>query len=375
MTGSRSPGDALSSRARHLLAVVLLAVAVGCTAPQDEPTAEDRIGAAVREQVDSDPVYDNVRAIVVSVDGETILEEYYGSSPDEYWPVQSVTKSVVATLVGIAVDQGLLRLDQPLDELLPSYRDRMRPRQATLTLEQVLTMTAGFPSESAIDARIFQKAADPVTASLDLWTGSVGEHVYSNAGAHLLSAILAEATGGSVLDYAREELFDPLGIDTEPAHEPLARPEAVEEYLAADFAWPVDRQGRHLAWAWLKLTPRDLLKLGELYLAGGEWEGEQVVSSDWVAAATGEQVDAAGGVLNNYGYQWWVGVLDGEPAALAWGYGGQAVAVVPSQELVAVVSTEVDFLEAPGATTRGLSPGLVKILIELAVMRNLDPLP
>src|SRR5687767_12424453 len=93
-------------RGRLVLAVVLLAVAAGCTAEPD-PTVEERIDAAVGELLDSDPAFDNLRAVAVSVDGETVFEEYYGTSPDVYWPVQSVTKSVVGTLVGIAVDQGL----------------------------------------------------------------------------------------------------------------------------------------------------------------------------------------------------------------------------------------------------------------------------
>jgi CubicO group peptidase (beta-lactamase class C family) len=115
-----------------------------------------------------------------------------------------------------------------------------------------------------------------------------------------------------------------------------------------------------------------MVKIGQLYLAKGVWEGEQVVSSAWVAAATRRQTAVSGGIQSGYGYQWWVGELEGMPAALAWGYGGQAVAVVPTLRLVAVVSTEIAFNEAAERTTRGLSPGLVKVLLESGIIRNLD---
>jgi len=129
----------------------------------------------------------------------------------------------MSTLVGIAVGEGRLRLDQPLAQLLPSYAATMTPAVAHTTLRQVLTMTAGL-------AGSFSVAGDLGFATSPDWVRAIlthpaqppgGSFVYSSGGSHLLSAILVTATGMSVLDYARAKLFDPLGIPTRPALQPL----------------------------------------------------------------------------------------------------------------------------------------------------------
>ncbi len=98
----------------------------------------------------------------------------------------------------------------------------------------------------------------------------------------------------SVLDYARSRLFNPLGIPTRPAAEPLMVPANTNAYYRADFARPVDRQGNHIAWGRLMLRPMDMAKLGMLYLNHGRWEGKQVVPADWVRRATTAQEQAKG---------------------------------------------------------------------------------
>lgn len=114
----------------------------------------------------------------------------------------------------------------------------------------------------------------------------------------------------------------------------------------AGFAWPVDPGGTHLGWGLVKLTPTDLLKLGQLYADKGRWIGAQVVPADWVQASTREQADSLMG--DSYGYQWWVTEADGEPAFYAAGFGGQFVEVVPDRHVVVVVLTEIDPLGDAG---------------------------
>jgi CubicO group peptidase (beta-lactamase class C family) len=339
---------------RSLAGVVLawsLAAAAACSGGSSAaPSLEDRVAAVVDEQLSLDPDFDAVRAIEVTVDGRTVFDDYPRSSADEHHPTMSVTKSVMGTLIGIAIDEGLIEdVGEPLGALLPDHADRMSRSLRTTPLREVLTMTSGIAGSSSDDDTAFMGAADPVAAALaSAARPPVREFAYSNGGAHVLGAVLVEATGRSVLDYARAELFDPLGIDTEPALEPPFAPRSLRPYLRAGFAWPVDARGLHLGWAGLKLRPGDLTRIGRLYLDGGRWRGEQVVSEEWVDAATSAQVPTDGGALESYGYQWWVGTVRGHPAFLAWGYGGQAIEVVPDLDLVMVAATELPELAGPG---------------------------
>ena len=181
-----------------------------------------RVAAGIDHEMALYTPYDRIRAILVKANGRTVFERYYRSTATESHNVASVTKSVMSTLVGIAVGEGKLRLDQPLAQLLPPYAATMTPAVAHATLRQVLTMTAGLAGPFNADDLGFATAPDWVRAILTHPArppgGSFG---YSSGGSHLLSAILVTATGQSVLDYARVKLFDPLGIPTRPALQPL----------------------------------------------------------------------------------------------------------------------------------------------------------
>ena len=129
------------------------------------PGAPDRPAPAADQLRDDITTYlerhrlTDVRAVIVVADERTVVEEYYNSTAQEYRGVFSVTKSVVSTLVGIAVDEGLLELEQTLAELLPKYAESMNPDVAGTTLEQLLTMTGGFPDTSSAPA--VGEQADP----------------------------------------------------------------------------------------------------------------------------------------------------------------------------------------------------------------------
>jgi CubicO group peptidase (beta-lactamase class C family) len=227
------------------------------------PTAvEARLAAAIGQQLKSGQDYDRLRAIVVLVKGRTVFEQYYRSSPEQYRNSFSVTKSVMSTLIGIAVGEGKLHPNDTLAELLPTYAAGMSRDVARTTLRQVLTMTAGFPGEIDAPDTTFTASRDWVGSILKRQARQPGDtFAYSEGAAHLLSAILVNATGMSVLEYARARLFDPLGIVTRPALEPLYKPETLDAYLAADFAWSIDPQRRHIGFSDIKLRPRDMAKL------------------------------------------------------------------------------------------------------------------
>jgi CubicO group peptidase (beta-lactamase class C family) len=336
------------------LAACLAVLLPGCTSaprPARPPSTPDPVAAAVAADFNTHTADDQIRAIIVTVAGRTRFERYYRSSANESRSAWSVTKSVVSTLVGLAINEGKLRLDDRLSAMLPRYAAKMSPRVAAVTLRQLLTMTAGFPDTSS------GFGVPELLGSPD-WVGFILSHqdsapgklfAYSDYGAHLLSPILEQATGQPVLSYARSRLFDPLGIPTRPAAQPLGDDAHLGEYERAGFAWPVDPQGLALGATQLKLRPRDMTRLGQLFLQGGQWEGKQVVPAAWARQATSAQ---AGAVYQppgdpklaptNYGYLWWVTTVVGAPSFFAWGLGGQLVQVVPARNLVMVVSSYVD---------------------------------
>jgi len=301
---------------------------------------------------------DLLRALLVSVDGDLIVEHYSPTSaPDVTANVYSVTKSVMSMLIGIAIEEGLIgSVEQTVGELLPSHAAAMTEDTAAMTLRQLLTMTGGLPGTpvgSFFDP--FESSGNWVDTILStpLEQPSGQQFIYSNASSHLLSAILTEATGRPALDYAREKLFEPLGIRSQPAATPVPKPDRadVAAYDAAPgFAWSVDPQGYQLGYSNIKITAADMIKLGRLYLDGGRWQGAELVPPAWVAESTRSQVQPDGGSGTGYGYQWWLGDVtgragDGHPTFAAMGYAGQLIEVVPDLKLVVAVSC----LDGPGA--------------------------
>ena len=281
-----------------------------------------------------------VRSVVLSVDGTTVVSIYQHRNPTEQAHVWSVTKSVVSILVGIAVDEGRLRLDQTLPELLPDHADAMSPQQQAITLRQLLTMTAGMAVD---DGGVNTESDDPLT--LLLTYGMSGEpgaaFGYSNASAQLVAAVLHRAIERPILDYAREKLFDPLGIVTRPAWEGTNRFQK-NGFDDARFAWMTDTAGTHTGAYGLRLTSPDLVKLGELYLNGGRWQGRQIVSQEWVAQSTTPQLTEAQQTEGQYGYFWWLfdDPDSGVTGFLAAGSWYQRIIVVPSRRVVLVVTAD-----------------------------------
>jgi len=230
----------------------------------------------------------------------------------------------------------------------------MKPTVARVTLRQLLTMTGGFSDTSNLDETGLLTSPDWVRYILKHQDFAPGDTWrYSDYGAHLLSPILVQATGESVLAYARAKLFDPLGIVTRPGSEPPADEAHVPEYQQATFAWPVDPQAFQTTFTGLKLRPPDMATFGQLFLQEGQWNGQQVVPAAWVRQATTARAgkafpdiggSAPGSAWNptNYGYFWWVEPVAGVTAYYALGFGGQLIEVVPALHLVIVVSSNAD---------------------------------
>jgi CubicO group peptidase (beta-lactamase class C family) len=378
---------------RHAtLVVVVCVLAVACTGRTGPPTTQpgrqpvsawpthgwptappaeegmDPKGLAIIDD-DAHSVYPSLRSVLVVRHGVLVFEHYYhGATPATYFNVFSVTKSVTAALVGIALGEHALGgLDQPIGQLLARHLPpNPDPRIRKVTLEQVLTMTAGLPADPtdgtppglvhAGDWVQFVLSQHPATPP-----GS--RFAYSSDGSHLLSAIVADATGQPTLRYAQAKLFAPLGIPSDHPFTPAFAARIAAAYQRAGFAWPTDSQGYQLGYTMLKLTARDLAKFGYLYLKGGTWEGRQVVPAAYVRAATQPHVATGDPHATGYGYQWWTMSEQGHRGFAALGLGGQLVEVIPDLDLVVVMTSEVSTAD----DARAHSPAMVGDVVVPAV--------
>lgn len=276
--------------------------------------------AAAVEQIDEQNL--PVDSVQIARHGVLILDAYfYPYLGDRGHDVASVTKSVTSTLVGIAIDRELLSLGQNMVATFPGLVPAPpSDGKADIELHHLLTMTSGLAcGQSPGEPELFQMQGSDhyVQYAFDLPMAATPGTAFSycSPGSHVLSAMVSDAAGTSTLEFARDNLFDPLGIE--------------------DAEWPADPQGVNHGWGDLRIHPRDMVKIGQLFLDGGAWGGTQVVSKEWVEQATVSsvlaEVDGAG-----YGYQWWVLAGEFEGLYEARGRGGQGIIVWPDKDVVAV---------------------------------------
>ncbi len=317
---------------------------------------------------------DNVHAVLVVRHGKLVFEQYFTGADEHlgravgnvtFGPTvrhdeRSVSKSVVALVMGIAIDRGWVKsIDEPVLSFFPEYANLATPQKSRITIRDLLTMSSGIewheedvpytsPDNSEI---IMDTSSDPLRAALappivaapgQIWN-------YNSGSTELLGAILKKATGQGVDELAGTLLFAPLGI--------------------TDFTWYKHSNLSPHAAGGLRLRPRDLAKIGQLILQHGSWNGSQIVPAAWIAEATAPHL--MGEALFFYGYQFWLGrsLVDGKeihwPAAV--GLGGQRLFVVPALDLVVVVNS--------GMYTSPLQ-GLVPLeVLDRYVMRSLEPSP
>jgi len=261
----------------------------------------------------------NIHSLMIIRNGSVILDAYfYPYDGSTYHNVASVTKSVMTTLIGIAVDQGKLSLDQPILSFFPERTIANRdPMKEQITIRHLVSNSAGFRFNEEDDIAAIEEwmqSDDWIQYILDRpVVHKPGTYfAYFSPGMHLLSVILQETTGMIALKFADAYLFKPLGIE--------------EVY------WRSDSQGYTHGWADICLYPKDMAKIGFLFLHQGKWEGKQIISSEWVNKATRKQLPT-GQEKEGYGYGWWISspYPDEEfPFYRALGRNEQLIMVFPS---------------------------------------------
>jgi CubicO group peptidase (beta-lactamase class C family) len=285
--------------------------------------------------------YGNIVGIVVQQNGLTCFEQYFnGYTASDAFHVFSVTKSVFSALIGIAIGKGLIRsVDQKVLDFFPDYVVKAGETAIqNVTIKHLLTMTAPYKYESE-PYQAFFASENWVNSALNVLGGDkpLGEFMYSPiVGTHILSGILEKAVGPSILAFATEHLFFPLGIQV--PHNVVLRNEEEHHAVMNDkntTGWVVDPQGINTASWGLFLTPGDMAKIGQLYADGGIWKGEQLVPAEWIEDSTREH--SRWGELS-YGYLWWI-IDKNEPIYAALGDGGNVIYVNAKKKLVVSIAS------------------------------------
>ena len=273
--------------------------------------------------------------LLVVKDGYLVAEDYFNEgSIDQKARIQSATKSVTSALAGIALDRGCLdSVDQKMIDFFPEVAGQVTdPRKREITIRQMLQMRAGYPSEESHP---------------DLWEGLLSGHYpsliedfpliadpgtefhYSNLTSNWLGIIVDRACGMHLKSYAEAHLFSPMSI------------EAGE--------WGTDWDGHNNGCGDLHLTARDMAKFGLLYLDDGQYEGNQIVPSDWVHDSLQTYSEGARDNIGRfrdigYGYHWWSARAGDHRVNFAWGHGGQLIVLVDDLDMVVVVTADPFYL-------------------------------
>jgi CubicO group peptidase (beta-lactamase class C family) len=268
-------------------------------------------------------------------DGKLVIEHYQnGTASESYVNVASVTKSVLAILVGIALDRHVFKsVDQPLTDFFPELdNSNVDPKSRLLTLKHLLSMSAGWQgSPTDIPPA---RAMDALKRKVELTPGETFQ--YDNASSHLLGIALSRASGMSLEAFAEMCLFRPLGI--------------------TQYIWGKDDDGHTQGWHMLHLRLLDMLKIGQLVLDLGQWQGHRVVSEFWIHEMLAQR--NSGGPYSNipYGYQWYVHHTPDRQyqAVMAMGYGGQFIYLVPALRLAIAITHTRDQRSADMAFMRSV---------------------
>ena len=269
--------------------------------------------------------YPKVDSLLVSRHGRLVAEGYFnGFGPDATHDLRSAGKSFISALAGIAIDQGLFGLDDPISQLIPGFElhAHMDDAKRAITVRHLLNMSSGLDCSDwdtrspGWEERMYDKN-DWVGFILDLQmvhpAGTIGS--YCTGGVVVLGHIISVRSGKNLDDYASASLLGPLGI--------------------REVIWRRQPDGKATGGTGMRLRPRDAAKLGQLYLNGGTWNTARVVPTSWVTQSR-ERATTLGG--RGYGFLWWkrafatpAGSVD---AYYADGNGGNFVFVLPALDMV-----------------------------------------
>lgn len=280
----------------------------------------------------SSPASENsMQSLLVCQNGQLVSEEYFnGFDKQDYANVQSLTKGLASILIGIAIDQAVIKSeDQAIDSFFADeFKSITDTDKRKITIKHLLNQTSGLQWDGYLEHENWLKHPDPISdvlsRKLEHQPGT--RHNYNSGATHLLSAILTKASGKSTLDFAQEYLFDKLNIES--------------------VKWEKRNNGYYdCAGFGLSMRPAALVKIGLLLEGMGTYEGTKVVSENWVAKLLdeSEKSNTKWGIRKStHGYCWYKSKINGDEVNYGMGYGGQFIFMIPAKQLVIVTTHNHD---------------------------------
>lgn len=265
----------------------------------------------------------NIRSLIIVSDNDIVAERYFQRyTSDSLDHLRSATKSVMSLLIGIAIDQGII---ESVDETIDKYLKEVPKDKQQIKIKHLLNMTSGISWDEGIgynDNNRMVDSGNPFEHMMNLPMASTPgtNWEYSTGDIHLLSVVLSEASKMSTREFADTYLFGPLGID--------------------DLEWQTFGDGYTSGGSRLQLKPLDMLKIGVMCMNRGMYNGQRIISPDYLNESTGVRYvfNTKNEIEEGYGYGWWTINVDGISAFMASGYGGQTIAVIPDLKLTIVVT-------------------------------------
>ena len=273
--------------------------------------------------------YDFIYSVIVIRNDKLVFEEYFnGMDENSANKVHSISKGFTSALTGLALRENYLsNLDQKMMDFFPEYDTlSLDPRKYDITLKHLLTMKAGFDwisDESHWNQ--YGNSPDWINFAINLPLRDNPGDIFNYCcpQSNLMCAILTKATGMSVHDFADQYLCGPLNINIR--------------------RWEKDPQGYCIGSSGIYISPRDIAKLGYLYLNNGVYNGKQIIPSEWIEESLSNMSDTDfdwGHTVNiKYGYAWLSGEIGGHDVIFVGGYGGQVLILSPDMNMITVFTT------------------------------------
>jgi|AntRauTorcE11898_2_1112593.scaffolds.fasta_scaffold04107_5 CubicO group peptidase (beta-lactamase class C family) len=303
------------------LSLFITGLVLSATAQQ--ANGNEEIFSQIRQEAEA---IGSVRSLLIQQNGERLLEQYYhGMQPGRKMNTKSASKSIISLLVGIAVEEGIINsIDDPIAQYLPEYfEDISNEKKQAITVKNLLTMRSGLETTSFHNYGRWVTSDDWVRYVLEqpMIKEPGGEWAYSTGSSHLLSVIITKTSGMSTRAFANKYLFRPMNIEVG--------------------GWDHDPQGYYMGGNNLALSSEAMMKIGQMLLNGGTWNGKRIISELWMNDSF-KSYTRSNYNPYNYGYLWWNRPVAGHKVYFAWGYGGQYIFMIPDLDAVVVILSSLN---------------------------------